>query len=270
MKELLDLVERVVEACTGGATASPRLVPLEEAPPDPYHTRVPPERLSAFAGRFTVPPPPLGLPAESAVAFEAEDGHLVGVFEQGGTSALYVQPDGTLRQEDSRDQLFAIRDERGALAGLADADEIARGALGAAGEGQHDRARAILASAGDDGTAPILAARAVTTLLAGEREGAARRAREAASRLPPPAVERAINRAGYLYLQRDRAELARRVFELNTEVFPDASNTWDSLGEAYATLGRTEDAVRAYERSLALDPGNAGARAALEKLRAKR
>ena len=225
-------------------------------------------RVSGFVGRFSVPAPPLGLPAESRVAITAREGHLVGVWDHGGTFALYVQPDGTLRREDSRGRFFAIRGPDGTLAGIADVDEIARGALGAAGEGRDARARELLALAGDDDSLPITAAQTVVALLGGDRESARRRGKEAAARLSAPAVEGAINRAGYRLLQAEKAELARRVFELNTELFPEAFNTWDSLGEATAKLGRVENALRLYERSLALNPENRNACAALEKLRA--
>jgi CubicO group peptidase (beta-lactamase class C family) len=267
MSGLLDLVERVLEARTGRAAASPRLVPLEEPPADPWRTAVGADRLSAFVGRFSVPAPPLGLPAESAVEIAARQGHLVGVWDQGGTFALHLQPDGTLRQEDSRDRYFAVRGDGGAIAGIAEVDEIARGALVAAGDGRDSRAREILALAGDDGSVPIAAAHAVVTLLGGDREGAERLGRAATARLDVPTVEGAINRAGYRLLQNEKAELARRVFELNTDLFPGSFNTWDSLGEANLKLGRREDAARFYERSLALNPGNRGAREALDKLR---
>ena len=57
------------------------------------------------------------------------------------------------------------------------------------------------------------------------------------------------------------------VFELNVEAFPEASNPYDSLGEAYMVAGRREKAIANYERSLELDPGNQNAAAMLERLR---
>jgi hypothetical protein len=267
-KGLLDLVERVLEARIGRPAAKPRLVPLDDARPDPWTTGAAAGRLAGFVGRFAVPPPPLGLPAEGSVTITAGGDHLVGVWDHAGTFALHLQPDCTLRQEDSRDRYFVISDEAGAPAGIADVEDIARAGLAAVGEGRPARAREVLALAGDDGSAPIVAADAVVALLDGDHEGASRRGREAAARLPAPAIEGAVNRAGYRFLQAGRAELARRVFELNTELFPDAFNTWDSLGEANVKLGRREDAARFYERSLALNPENRSARVALEKLRA--
>ena len=55
--------------------------------------------------------------------------------------------------------------------------------------------------------------------------------------------------------------------ELNVEAFPEAFNTYDSLGEAYMTAGRTADAIANYQRSLDLNPNNTNAAAMLSRLR---
>jgi tetratricopeptide (TPR) repeat protein len=76
-----------------------------------------------------------------------------------------------------------------------------------------------------------------------------------------------LNALGYQLLARERVEEAIAIFELNVEAFPEASNPYDSLGEAYMTAGRTELAIANYERSLELDPGNDNAVAMLARLR---
>jgi pimeloyl-ACP methyl ester carboxylesterase len=63
-----------------------------------------------------------------------------------------------------------------------------------------------------------------------------------------------------------REEEAVGVFELNTLLYPGSSNAYDSLGEAYAAQGRKDDAIRSYRKALELDPKNASAKAALERL----
>jgi tetratricopeptide (TPR) repeat protein len=63
-----------------------------------------------------------------------------------------------------------------------------------------------------------------------------------------------------------REEEAIGVFELNTVLYPGSSNACDSLGEAYAERGRREEAIRSYRKALELNPGNASAKAALERL----
>ena len=50
-------------------------------------------------------------------------------------------------------------------------------------------------------------------------------------------------------------------------MFPEASNPYDSLGEAYMVAGKTEDAIVYYARSLQLDPGNANAVRQLMRLK---
>ena len=44
------------------------------------------------------------------------------------------------------------------------------------------------------------------------------------------------------------------MFELNVRQYPEASNPYDSLGEAYAADGQVQLAITNYEKSLALDP----------------
>ncbi|NNE70501.1 MAG: tetratricopeptide repeat protein [Rhodothermales bacterium] len=76
-----------------------------------------------------------------------------------------------------------------------------------------------------------------------------------------------LNVLGYQLMQGGNLAAAVRVFELNTEDYPNAFNPWDSLGEGYMNAGRTEDAIRAYERSLELNPGNQNAIDMLARLK---
>lgn len=56
------------------------------------------------------------------------------------------------------------------------------------------------------------------------------------------------------------------VCKLNVEIFPDAFNTYDSLGEAYMAAGEKDLAIRNYAKSLDLNPGNTNAVRQLMKL----
>ncbi len=76
-----------------------------------------------------------------------------------------------------------------------------------------------------------------------------------------------LNMLGYQLVARDRLDEAITIFELNVEAYPAASNTYDSLGEAYMLAGRSDDAIANYERSLELDPSNTNAEAMLDRLR---
>jgi tetratricopeptide (TPR) repeat protein len=57
-------------------------------------------------------------------------------------------------------------------------------------------------------------------------------------------------------------------FELNVESFPDSSNVYDSLAEAYMTAGKDELAIENYQRSFELDPENENATRNIEWIRA--
>lgn len=81
-------------------------------------------------------------------------------------------------------------------------------------------------------------------------------------------VEGELNAHGYRFLQADQAAKAIAMFKLNVELFPDAWNVYDSLGEALAKAGDTAGAVKMYEKSLALNPQNANGKEALERLKA--
>jgi CubicO group peptidase (beta-lactamase class C family) len=68
-----------------------------------------------------------------------------------------------------------------------------------------------------------------------------------------------LNDLGYHLLQKNRIAEAIRIFKLNVEAFPDESNTYDSLGEAYMANKDYGLATKNYEESLARDPDNAHA-----------
>jgi CubicO group peptidase (beta-lactamase class C family) len=53
----------------------------------------------------------------------------------------------------------------------------------------------------------------------------------------------------------------------NVADYPQSSNVYDSLGEAYMINGDRELAIKNYERSVQLDPSNTGGIEALKKLR---
>ena len=75
-----------------------------------------------------------------------------------------------------------------------------------------------------------------------------------------------LNVIGYTLLGQERTSDAVEVFTLNTELFPDSPNTYDSLGEALWAAGEPEAALERYRKVLELDPGNANATAMIEKI----
>ena len=79
--------------------------------------------------------------------------------------------------------------------------------------------------------------------------------------------EEALNWLGYHFLYWwGRKDEALDVFRLNTEIYPESANTFDSLGEANAVMGNLEEAIRSYQKSLELNPNNQNAKQALERL----
>lgn len=68
-----------------------------------------------------------------------------------------------------------------------------------------------------------------------------------------------MNFVGYDLLEADRLKPALKIFKINTELFPEAFNTWDSLGEAFMKMGNDARAIACFERSLELNPENTNA-----------
>jgi CubicO group peptidase (beta-lactamase class C family) len=81
--------------------------------------------------------------------------------------------------------------------------------------------------------------------------------------------ERELNTFGYLLLYDNDAVDAVRVFELLTREYPDSFNAFDSLAEGYVKCGRVDDAIRAYETALRLNPGYTLGTEALKVLKAQ-
>ena len=75
-----------------------------------------------------------------------------------------------------------------------------------------------------------------------------------------------MNILGYQQLNARHVEEAIALFKLNVEMYPRASNTYDSLAEAYMVHGDRLLAIRNYRKSLALNPQNTGAMEKLKQL----
>ena len=79
--------------------------------------------------------------------------------------------------------------------------------------------------------------------------------------------EREVNSIGYFLLYEvNKKEAALEFFKMNTTAFPNSSNVFDSLGEAYMATGDNKNAIENYKKSLEIDPGNDNARKMIEKL----
>lgn len=68
------------------------------------------------------------------------------------------------------------------------------------------------------------------------------------------ATEVELNAYGYQLLRQGQHDKAIEILALNTQRFPKSANAWDSLGEAYATKGDKDNAIKNFKKSLSLNP----------------
>jgi len=80
--------------------------------------------------------------------------------------------------------------------------------------------------------------------------------------------ENLLNTLGYQQLNAKHTQEAIALFKLNVAMYPNASNPYDSLAEAYMVQGDREAAIKNYRQSLKLNPSNTNAVAMLKKMRA--
>jgi tetratricopeptide (TPR) repeat protein len=79
--------------------------------------------------------------------------------------------------------------------------------------------------------------------------------------------EPVLDRLGYDLLRSQKVKEAIEILKLNVEMFPQAFNVYDSLGEAYMVNGDKELAIKNYEKALELNPRNTNSANMLKKLR---
>lgn len=81
-------------------------------------------------------------------------------------------------------------------------------------------------------------------------------------------LERRLNTLGYKLLAAQQSKQAVVLFQVNAVMHPDSANAFDSLGEAETANSEREAAIRAYRRSLQLNPQNTHAKQAINDLQA--
>lgn len=82
-------------------------------------------------------------------------------------------------------------------------------------------------------------------------------------------IETDINIEGYRLLGRKKVKEAVKIFTMNAELFPESSNVYDSLAEAYMADNNKELAIQYYKKSLELNPENENAKKRLKELESK-
>jgi len=78
--------------------------------------------------------------------------------------------------------------------------------------------------------------------------------------------EFSLNGLAYQWLRDGRTEEAVAMFELNTEMFPESANVYDSLGDGLKAAGKPQAALRAYMAAFELNPAMRGLQARIDSL----
>lgn len=76
-----------------------------------------------------------------------------------------------------------------------------------------------------------------------------------------------FNHFGYNLMNEGEKDDALKIFKLNTELYPDSYNSFDSYGECLLEFGDIENAIIAYKRSLELNADNNNAKKVLSDLK---
>jgi CubicO group peptidase (beta-lactamase class C family) len=81
--------------------------------------------------------------------------------------------------------------------------------------------------------------------------------------------ERELNMLGYQLLNMKRTKDAIEIFKLNVEMFPNSTNAYDTLGEAYLADEQKDLALANYKKAVELDPANSNALLIVRRLEGK-
>lgn len=76
-----------------------------------------------------------------------------------------------------------------------------------------------------------------------------------------------LNAYGYMLLAQKNMVEAINIFKLNTLLYPEKASVYDSLAEAYYTIGNKAEAKKYYEKVLAISPSDNNAKKMLETLK---
>ncbi len=78
-----------------------------------------------------------------------------------------------------------------------------------------------------------------------------------------------LNQWGYILIRQEKPKEALEIFRLNTTLYPQSANVYDSLAEAFEINGDKVQAIKNYKRSLELDPKNGNATIQIKRLEAR-
>jgi len=222
----------------------------DEFLPAPHEVvKVDPAKLAAYAGRYLVNP-------DRVLTVTAEGGRLFAEPTQSPKVELFAVSETAFVRQDANVRYTFAPDAEGKTAKLT----VTGGGASDGPPLATDAPRV-----GTDAAIPY------ELLLAGKTDEALAAYRRIKREQPGNASvsEARLNNLGYELLRAKKHREAVAVFALNVELYPQSSNVYDSLGEAYMESGERELAIKNYRRSLELNPGNSNAVQMLKKLERK-
>ncbi len=80
-------------------------------------------------------------------------------------------------------------------------------------------------------------------------------------------LEKSINNAGYVLMQKGDLERAGSVFKVNTLIFPNAFNVWDSYAEYFYNTRRYDLSLLYYKKSIELNSDNENGKQMIERIK---
>lgn len=75
-----------------------------------------------------------------------------------------------------------------------------------------------------------------------------------------------MNSLGYAFMANNKNDQAEITFKQNIQLFPESWNAYDSYGEVLLKIGKKQDAIKMYQKSLALNPDNENGKNVLGQL----
>ncbi|HEY1053528.1 MAG TPA: serine hydrolase, partial [Emticicia sp.] len=83
--------------------------------------------------------------------------------------------------------------------------------------------------------------------------------------------ENEMNWLGYdLLFQANKKQYSLETFKINTLLFPNSFNVYDSYAEALNANGKREEAIIMYQKSIAMNPNNEGGKRMLNQILANK
>ncbi|HEX2631121.1 MAG TPA: tetratricopeptide repeat protein, partial [Chitinophagaceae bacterium] len=75
-----------------------------------------------------------------------------------------------------------------------------------------------------------------------------------------------MNLLAYQFLWDNKDDLAYEIFKTDLDLFPNSWNVYDSYAEILLKMGRKEESIKMYKKSLQLNPQNENGKEMLKKI----